>query len=66
MRDPKRIKPLLKALEEVWLANPDLRLGQMIASAANDPFYIEDKILIDKIKKLFEEGEDENKKLIVS
>jgi hypothetical protein len=35
MRDPKRIQTVLKAIEEVWQKNPDLRLGQMIVTATN-------------------------------
>ena len=30
MRDPKRIKPLLEKLENIWTKNPDFRLGQLI------------------------------------
>lgn len=30
MRDPKRIKPFLKKIEELWLKNPDLKFGQLI------------------------------------
>lgn len=33
MRDPKRIKPLLKKLRKLWLQHPDLRLGQLVSSA---------------------------------
>jgi len=33
-RDPKRITGLLKVLEETWREEPDLRLGQIIVSAA--------------------------------
>ena len=30
MRDPKRIKPLLKQIERIWKKNPDLRLMQIL------------------------------------
>lgn len=52
MRDPKRIKPLLKALEKYWVDHPDLRLGQIISNANaldgknRDIFYIEDVDLL--------------------
>ncbi len=49
MRDPKRIKPLLKTIERVWKLFPDLRLSQLIENAAHaggwhnpDLFYLED------------------------
>ena len=60
MRDPKRIKTIIKKLEEYWSKNPDLRLGQIIANCVRahdgrlncDPFYIEDEDLVDGLKKL--------------
>lgn len=60
MRDPKRIKPILNKLEEYWIKNPDLRLGQIIANCVReydgrlncDPFYIEDEDLIAGLEKL--------------
>jgi len=44
MRDPKRIKRILKKVERAWTQNPDLRLGQLIynLSGAVDVFYFED------------------------
>lgn len=30
MRDPKRIKRILKLLEHVWKQHPDMRFGQLI------------------------------------
>lgn len=50
-RDPKRIPRVMKALEVVWRANPDLRPGPLIVnsvSASGQPvvcsevFYVED------------------------
>jgi hypothetical protein len=40
-RDAKRIPKILAALGELWLANPDLRLGQIMGNAAIT-FYTED------------------------
>jgi uncharacterized protein YihD (DUF1040 family) len=40
-REAKRIPEVLAALGELWMANPDLRLGQ-IMSNANISFYTED------------------------
>ena len=54
MRDPKRIKPLLKQIEDYWLKHPDLRLAQLVSNANrtsrvqrslpldDDVFYLED------------------------
>lgn len=40
-RDPKRIPKVLAALGELWAANPDLRLGQIMGNAAIT-YYTED------------------------
>ena len=40
-RDAKRIPELLAALGQLWMINPDLRLGQIIANAGIT-FYTED------------------------
>lgn len=48
MRDPKRIDEILNELREVWMANPDLRLGQLVVNVVKpkeptpEVFYIED------------------------
>lgn len=49
MRDPKRMKRLLKVIGEVWSQYPDLRLGQLLENITiqagrpnNCLFYIED------------------------
>lgn len=57
MRDPKRIPEILKELEEFWKQVPDWRLGQVISNFSyeitgnNDPFYIEDKDLLELLKQ---------------
>ena len=57
MRDPKRIPEVLKELEEFWKRVPDWRLGQVISNFSyemtgnNDPFYIEDKDLLELLKQ---------------
>ena len=52
MRDPKRIRPTLDAIEKVWNKYPDWRLGQLIVNANGnrDPFYLEDDLLINKLR----------------
>ena len=60
MRDPNRIEPIIKEIEDFWKKNPDLRLGQIIANCVRtydgrlncDPFYIEDEQLLDGLHKL--------------
>lgn len=47
MRNPDRIRPMLKQLELYWRANPDLRLGQIVSNMAasvgsKDCFFTED------------------------
>lgn len=57
MRDPKRIKRILNLIEEVWEEVPDWRLTQLIMNSLTmdtDPFYIEDGVLEDSLKKLKE------------
>ena len=51
MRNPKRIPVVLRALKKYWLANPDLRLAQIIVNAnfGNDPFYMEDELFIERL-----------------
>lgn len=60
MRDPERIRPMLDELEKLWRENPDLRLGQLLvitATAARvTPFYVEDDVLLQTIRKKFESG----------
>lgn len=62
MRDPKRIEVILDHIRQVWEANPDLRLGQIVASAAQqttgytDTFYVEDiKLLAGLIEVYFKD-----------
>ena len=54
MRDPKRIKTLLKTIEEAWKSCPDLRLCQLIANCfpgKSDLYSVEDEELLKRIKK---------------
>lgn len=53
MRDPKRIKIILKHIERIWNKCYDLRLGQLIVNVTkqNDPFYVDDDQLIEQLKQ---------------
>ena len=63
MRDPKRIKPILEALETIWTAYPDMRLGQLIYCAStgsedhlNRLFNMEDEALVKGLWELIRRG----------
>lgn len=57
MRDSNRIEIILDKLKIYWLEHPDLRLGQIISNFGyevrgdNDPFYIEDDIMLNVIEE---------------
>lgn len=57
-RDPKRISPLIEKLRLLWSCYPDLRLCQLLINVAgqNDPFYVEDDQLEEKINEVLKEG----------
>ena len=44
-RDQKRIPVILAALGELWIANPDLRLGQIMGNASITYYTEDDKAL---------------------
>lgn len=43
MRDPKRIKPMLNLIEEIWIKAPDLRLMQLLLNAIGSSTIINTK-----------------------
>lgn len=57
MRDPKRIKPLLERIEQLWTNNPDFRFGQLIMSITktgeHNPklFNMEEEEFLEKINE---------------
>lgn len=55
-RDPSRIVPILNELENIWINNPQLRLGQIISNACAqngiDIFYVEDDVMLEGLKAL--------------
>ena len=57
MRDPKRIKKLLKLIEKIWTENPDLRLCQLLCNCVplKDPYYIEDFDLETLLKRTYKQ-----------
>lgn len=52
MRSPDRIPDVLEVLEDYWTMYPDMRLGQLLWEiAGEDPFHIEDDILVQLMEK---------------
>ena len=55
MRNPKRIPIIIKELEKVWKANPDLRLAQLLWNVfRDDPYNIDDSEFIQIIKEFYD------------
>ncbi|QEH38753.1 hypothetical protein OJF2_73590 [Aquisphaera giovannonii] len=58
MRDPARIDQVLAVVREVWMRDPDLRLGQLIVNAVQprepcpEVYSIEDTTLLRKLSSL--------------
>lgn len=56
MRDPQRIRRILKLVEKIWLEMPDLRLGQLLSNASSnleaDPYFYEDAALEADLERL--------------
>ena len=55
LRDPARIPEVLRLLEQAWLKQPHLRLGQLLlnhtplASPCPELFYVEDDVLLRRL-----------------
>lgn len=70
MKDTKRIPIIMKAVQELWENNPDLRFGQLVnlisvadTGEAKALFYMEDDVLAKKLKKITVElAEYDNRK----
>lgn len=54
MRDPRRIRPLLQMLGDLWERMPDMRLGQLLYFLQNaeddDPYYTEDDAIEHRLR----------------
>lgn len=60
MRDPERLNDIYNEIERLHKEYcPDWRIGQLMINFLSwlgcDPFYYEDKRLLEKIKEFFEE-----------
>lgn len=57
MREIKRINPIIKRLEKLWLENPDLRFGQLVVAITRPEeanpklFYMEDEDFLKKLEE---------------
>jgi uncharacterized protein YihD (DUF1040 family) len=52
-RDPKRIEGVLKRIRGIWIANPDLRLMQLLLnpfSPDEDPYQTEEAALLRRLE----------------
>lgn len=53
MRDKKRISRILNKLKRVWMACPELRLGQLIINWGEgykiDTYYLEDNLIEEQL-----------------
>jgi hypothetical protein len=57
LRDPKRIKPILKELERIWKQCPDMRFNQLMfnlmytmENVRSDHFHVEDDVFLKFLK----------------
>ena len=65
MRNPKRIKPFMDKLAQIWEENvPDWRFGQLMVNVLNsmqkDPFFPEEDEMLKVFEDYFKEEEKEN------
>jgi hypothetical protein len=58
MPDLDHISEILEAVRDAWIAHPEMRLTQLIESAAAaydytiEPFFLEDKHMLEGLKQL--------------
>lgn len=65
MRNPNRIFPMMNEVASLWMATfPDWRFSQLMmnffAWLGHDPFYLEDKALLEKFKEFCEKVGEKN------
>ena len=62
MKDPNRINVFLSLFKAVWENSPDLRFLQLVKNIYHkkDFFYIEDEIVIEKLKDILRETYNKN------
>ncbi len=54
MRDQARVEPTLAVVQAVWVAAPDLRLGQLLLNAmrpGEDLYQVEDHVLLTRLQE---------------
>lgn len=71
MRDPERIKPFLKKIEEQWMDNTDFRFGQLIMcitkTEESNPklFHMEEDEFSEKIEILKKQLKTEHNNIVL-
>lgn len=55
MRDPKRVKRMLKLIEKIWKKHNNLRLCQLLGNCfeVGDLYYKEDDIVEKRLKEIY-------------
>lgn len=55
-RSPKRIRRILRQVEEIWLQYPHLRLLQLLHNSidpAEHPYFVEDEVLEKQLREKY-------------
>ena len=52
---PEQKLEVIERLYALWLEQPDLRLGQLIANVYKDPYNVEDFDLIETLERRYDE-----------
>jgi len=57
-RDPDRISKVLQLIHKIWVQHPELRLCQLIGNCfpASDLYYVEDDVLVMRLKEKYNES----------
>ncbi|MGN6107390.1 MAG: hypothetical protein ACTHU0_19935 [Kofleriaceae bacterium] len=59
MRDPKCIDRVIAKLRALWHADPDMRLGQLVANltpASREVSFVEDDVLEERLNTVMHSG----------
>lgn len=66
MRDPKRIKPFLEKLEQIWNKFPDMRFGQFIENVSHlkkqELYFLEEEQLLELFENFYCAKDSNNSK----
>ena len=67
MKDVEVAKRLVKTIEDIWEANPELRFGQLITNAVREDliYYAEDRTVLDLLCQYYKVDEGRPDRSIV-